>query len=485
MSSLKKSQRSLRAWTKQDWGTKSGKKSSETGERYLPKKAIASLSDSEYASTTRAKRKGTKAGKQHVAQPDKIKRKTRQYRYIGGPAGVTQAPPEFLQEIGEYSKAEPISLYESMQLDKKQLSNDPVIANVQKAGKVVKSFFVPENPIDYVLAGIAPLKAASKVKLLDDAGTVVSDKVAQKLFNVEKELKDIKDLEKRNLKIEDDFYNDKISDEIFELQLNKNNAVKEKIEDRILNVVEKKLEKIILNRTIPELNPKLIGRVGTKDLLKVSKTVKNKNIIKNIGANLDSPGVNFVGTPYGVNKLTPKNLKDIQSSIDRKKPKVTLEGKTTMNPLEVRETNINLPLTFKIGTEDKPFFVSPKILANKLDKSGAGEDFFKLRTTEKDYLTDLEKAIKKEGYKPNPIQIEIHPTGNATVYEGNHRLYRALTKGDKEVPVTFMYTAGAERLNVPFGIKQLETFVAKNAKGYKTEKEYLKYIDEVNKSYKK
>ena len=57
--SLKESQRSLRAWTKQDWGTKSGKKSSETGERYLPKKAIASLSDSEYASTTRAKRKGT------------------------------------------------------------------------------------------------------------------------------------------------------------------------------------------------------------------------------------------------------------------------------------------------------------------------------------------------------------------------------------------------------------------------------------------
>jgi hypothetical protein len=48
-----------------------------------------------------------------------------------------------------------------------------------------------------------------------------------------------------------------------------------------------------------------------------------------------------------------------------------------------------------------------------------------------------------------------------------------------------MYTAGAERLNVPFGIKQLETFVAEGAKGYKTEKEYLKYIDEVNKSYKK
>ena len=116
--SLRKSQQSLRNWTTQDWGTKSGKPSAETGERYLPKKAIASLSDSEYASTTRAKRKGTKAGKQHVAQPDKIKRKTRQFRYTGGPAGVTKAPPEFLQEIGEYSKAEPYNpLAEKLQKD--------------------------------------------------------------------------------------------------------------------------------------------------------------------------------------------------------------------------------------------------------------------------------------------------------------------------------------------------------------------------------
>ena len=40
-----KSQQSLDNWTEQDWGTKSGKPSAETGERYLPKKAIAALSD--------------------------------------------------------------------------------------------------------------------------------------------------------------------------------------------------------------------------------------------------------------------------------------------------------------------------------------------------------------------------------------------------------------------------------------------------------
>lgn len=77
---LKKSQKSLKAWTKQKWRTKSGKPSSETGERYLPEKAIKSLTASEYASTTRAKRKGTKAGKQFVAQPKKIAKKVKKYR---------------------------------------------------------------------------------------------------------------------------------------------------------------------------------------------------------------------------------------------------------------------------------------------------------------------------------------------------------------------------------------------------------------------
>ena len=77
---LKKPQRSLKAWTKQKWRTKSGKKSSETGERYLPEKAIKSLSASEYAATTKKKREDTAKGKQHSKQPKKIAKKTRQYR---------------------------------------------------------------------------------------------------------------------------------------------------------------------------------------------------------------------------------------------------------------------------------------------------------------------------------------------------------------------------------------------------------------------
>ena len=81
---LKKPQQSLKDWSKQDWGTKSGKKSSDTGERYLPKKARESLSDSEYAATTAAKRKDKAAGKQHSPQPKKIAEKTAKFRMAKG-----------------------------------------------------------------------------------------------------------------------------------------------------------------------------------------------------------------------------------------------------------------------------------------------------------------------------------------------------------------------------------------------------------------
>ena len=77
---LKKSQRSLKSWTKQKWRTKSGKKSSETGERYLPSAAIKALTPAEYAATSKAKRKGTRKGTQHVKQPKKIAEKTRRHR---------------------------------------------------------------------------------------------------------------------------------------------------------------------------------------------------------------------------------------------------------------------------------------------------------------------------------------------------------------------------------------------------------------------
>ena len=77
-------QRSLANWTKQKWRTKSGKPSTQgskaTGERYLPEKAIKALSSKEYAATTAAKRKASRAGRQVAKQPKKIARKTARFR---------------------------------------------------------------------------------------------------------------------------------------------------------------------------------------------------------------------------------------------------------------------------------------------------------------------------------------------------------------------------------------------------------------------
>ena len=77
-------QKSLSKWTKEDWGTKSGKPSTQgpkaTGERYLPKKAREALSSQEYSATSKAKRAGIKAGKQFVKQPKAIAKKTKGFR---------------------------------------------------------------------------------------------------------------------------------------------------------------------------------------------------------------------------------------------------------------------------------------------------------------------------------------------------------------------------------------------------------------------
>jgi hypothetical protein len=77
---MKAPQQSLKDWTAQKWRTKSGKRSSDTGERYLPESAIKALSPQEYAATTRAKRAGKAAGKQFVKQPKAIAKKTARHR---------------------------------------------------------------------------------------------------------------------------------------------------------------------------------------------------------------------------------------------------------------------------------------------------------------------------------------------------------------------------------------------------------------------
>ena len=76
---LKKSQKSLRRWTKQKWGTKSGNPSRKTGERYLPQRLLKAMTKSEYAYETRKKRKATKAGKQRAKYSRKTRKRMRRY----------------------------------------------------------------------------------------------------------------------------------------------------------------------------------------------------------------------------------------------------------------------------------------------------------------------------------------------------------------------------------------------------------------------
>ncbi len=73
----------LHQWTEEHWGTKSGKPSGETGERYLPQAARDHLTDKEYARTTAKKRADTRRGKQHSAQPPEIAAKTAHDRETG------------------------------------------------------------------------------------------------------------------------------------------------------------------------------------------------------------------------------------------------------------------------------------------------------------------------------------------------------------------------------------------------------------------
>jgi len=77
----KKSQKSLDKWTKEKWGTKSGKNSTQgkkaTGERYLPKKARESLTDKEYAATSKKKKADTKKGKQFSNSRRRLPKKPR------------------------------------------------------------------------------------------------------------------------------------------------------------------------------------------------------------------------------------------------------------------------------------------------------------------------------------------------------------------------------------------------------------------------
>ncbi|NUB14273.1 hypothetical protein GAY28_17270 [Azospirillum brasilense] len=77
----KSADNSLSQWTDEEWGTRSGKPSGETGERYLPRQAREHLSEADYRRTSDRKRADTKKGRQFSKQPDDVARKTAPFRH--------------------------------------------------------------------------------------------------------------------------------------------------------------------------------------------------------------------------------------------------------------------------------------------------------------------------------------------------------------------------------------------------------------------
>jgi hypothetical protein len=72
-------------------------------------------------------------------------------------------------------------------------------------------------------------------------------------------------------------------------------------------------------------------------------------------------------------------------------------------------------------------------------------------------LTDLQKAIAEEGYKPSPIVVVVREDGVPFISEGNHRLAEAIKSGRPEIPVEIKYMRGAQEVeglmnpnNLPF-----------------------------------
>lgn len=77
---LKKSQQNLRNWTKQDWRTGSGKKSSETGEAYFPAGAVKALKAAGlYDDAVRIKKAASRSG-ENAVYPERIRKIVRRFR---------------------------------------------------------------------------------------------------------------------------------------------------------------------------------------------------------------------------------------------------------------------------------------------------------------------------------------------------------------------------------------------------------------------
>ena len=180
----KKKDNRLKQWSDQDWTTKSGRPSRETGERYLPRAAIESLTSAEYGATTRAKRRGGGVGAV-VAQPTSIREKTRKFRKVN-PMKAKAATPAQIAARKKF--AERARSGELARMRKKNPAKKPTRAASRKANPVI-----PSPLFDYELIAEIKLAALNDADLYRQQGKPIIDNLAKKMvkgtFDAEKAVK--------------------------------------------------------------------------------------------------------------------------------------------------------------------------------------------------------------------------------------------------------------------------------------------------------
>lgn len=206
----KKKDNRLTQWTEQDWTTKSGRPSKETGERYLPKDAIAALTPAEYGATTRAKRRGGGVGSV-VAQPQSIREKTQKFRKVNPDMATAKqiaARKKFAERArsGELARMRKKStrkknpaatvsdeISAQMRKGKPQKQAVAIALEMERAGKLKKNPVIPSPLFDYELIAEIKLAALNDADLYRQQGKPIIDNLAKKMvkgtFDAEKAVK--------------------------------------------------------------------------------------------------------------------------------------------------------------------------------------------------------------------------------------------------------------------------------------------------------
>ena len=182
-----------------------------------------------------------------------------------------------------------------------ELSKDPVLRKLQQFFRIAKNEV--NNPFNY-LAGAGAIGKVDKARTVagighnkgpsifgTGSGTVVSDDVARKIFDVDKEMDDLYDLRKRKKRVDDQYvFNEKLTDkdrELLDIEADALEKTIKNLEYKTMDKIEKRFETNIASRTIDELDPRRIDRPSKEKIASLAVGEKNRDILKNVEGSVD------------------------------------------------------------------------------------------------------------------------------------------------------------------------------------------------------